>query len=287
MTVPTPQSEVAPGKHRIGVLFTSTGKMNLDILKYLVLQLNPRQAAFEFVLLPSLNDPLLKLLDQAALIEQTKVEEAIRGFKQRYQPAVEAEAADYDTNPEVLDGVVVISAAKLDGNYYALETDDSAVLALGAWDSVMSPPSIYEFILTMLIAESLGFSDARRELSHIGTSGCLFDFNAYLPEARYKTLTGYICDRCKSKLHSRLSIDKVASLLDVLSWEWLGKVSDPDSPAGIVKKFGFDLFRGNGIQTTFWQRARTVLESELIRNLIWISATIAVTALLFIFGLKK
>jgi hypothetical protein len=65
----------------------------------------------------------------------------------------------------------------------------------------MAPPSLVEFIITLVLSASADTLPGTEDLTHLGTKGCLFDFNENLSNARFMALQGFICESCRLKLN--------------------------------------------------------------------------------------
>jgi hypothetical protein len=76
-------------------------------------------------------------------------------------------------------------------------------------------------------------------------------------------------------------------LVRVLDLSWLGEPSDPQSPAGIVAKLGYNLFITKGIEPTFWETIRLTLRDEGTKEFVHLVGTLLVAALLLWLGLGK
>jgi hypothetical protein len=68
---------------------------------------------------------------------------------------------------------------------------------------------------------------------------------------------------------------------------WLGKVDDPLSPAGITRELGYNLFLTQGIKPTLWESIRATLRDEGSKELIKMIGLIIGALLLFWLGLKS
>lgn len=78
----------------------------------------------------------------------------------------------------------------------------------------------------------------------------------------------------------------LTSLPALLSKAWLGKRDDPQAPAAIAAKLGYDLFTTAGAKPTFRETLISVLSQDGVKELLkWISA-IAIAAILLWLGLK-
>lgn len=151
----------------------------------------------------------------------------------------------------------------------------------------MAPPSIFEFIITLLLRQAASFAAPSLSKSiHLGTKGCLFDFTAELSDARYKALQGYVCSVCRALL-KRDGVPHIADeVVGVLSMNWLGKLDDARSPTAIVAKLGYNLFWTQGIRPTWWEAVRGSLRDEGTKELVKLLGGLILAALLIWLGLK-
>jgi hypothetical protein len=125
-------------------------------------------------------------------------------------------------------------------NYYSMVEQGLGILAPGHWKRYMAPPSIVEFILTLIVWHSIGSIYAPlRDSVHFGTKECLFDFTPSLNEVRLKVLSGFICNSCRSTLTSAGFNKLLEELSRVLKKDWLGKASEPEKPAGVAANPGY------------------------------------------------
>lgn len=145
--------------------------------------------------------------------------------------------------------------ARFSDEHYGLKRQRVHVQALGNWEKRKAPPSIFEFILAMLMQQAAGLAAPSLSKSiHLGTKGCLFDFTANLGEARYKALQGFVCSVCRDRLQKDNAPQIADDVVKILSMDWLGKLEDPLCPAGIVKKLGYDLFLTQGIKPSVLEK---------------------------------
>jgi hypothetical protein len=274
---------------RVGVILGDLGKLNTTALKYLIVHLNTLQGSIEFELLsPQADDPLLTALAPRRVVDREQCRKMLPDFRDRVLKHLASEQADYDlSDRSVPQGLVVISLARLSDDYYGLKSGKVQVQALGEWDRRMAPPSIFEFIITLLMRQSASFAAPTVSKSvHLGTKGCLFDFTADLGEARYKALQSYICSVCRERLKAVGAINLADDLTRVLDTRWLGTSADPACPAGIVANLGYDLFRTKGIKPTLWESIRALLRDEVTKAFINLIAAVLLAALLIWLGLK-
>ena len=162
-----------------------------------------------------------------------------------------------------------------------------AILALGDWKRHMAPPSLVEFILTLIIRESIALvCPALDNCVHIGTRGCLCDFTPTLDEVKFKVLNGFLCHFCCAVLASEGFTELPKELSLVLKKDWLGKANEPEKPAGVAANLGYDLFTTKGPQPTAWEIAKKTLQEEWLKQGLALLAVIVGAALLLWFRLK-
>jgi hypothetical protein len=269
-------------------MFAHLGKLNPRALKYLIVHLNTLQSSIEFELLTmNLPDPLFEELQAKAVLNRKIFTSKLNGFRSRLKKNIEEMQRDYClSEAEAPEKFVIVSLARFDDRFYTTGSDGIAVQALGYWDLHMAPPSIVEFILTLLIRQACSHASPLGDSVHLGTRGCLFDFTAVLSDARYKSLQAFICSTCRATLAKKgLSglADDVVTLLDM---RWLGASSDPLSPAGIALKLGYDLFLTRGLKPTLLESVRALLRDELVKELLKLIFGLLLAWALFRFGLK-
>src|SRR5262249_28168164 len=150
---------------------------------------------------------------------------------------------------------VVISLARLEDGYYSTRAANVSLLALGNWKRKMSPPSIFEFVLTLVLREGIAaVAPSLRGSVHLGTKGCILDFTANLDEVKHKVLGAFVCSHCRAALLADGQPALIAEIPTVLEKKWLGKESDPESPAATITKLGHNLFSTKGLKTTAWEK---------------------------------
>ncbi len=109
--------------------------------------------------------------------------------------------------------LILITLSCFTKNYYNLREHGLSILALGNWKSWMAPPSIVEFILTLVLREAIiSVSPTLQGSVHLGTKGCLCDFSASLEDTKFKVLDGFVCSYCRAALQT----DGFAILADEL-----------------------------------------------------------------------
>jgi len=295
---PVPSSAGPPQTQRsvirIGILLGYAKGLNKSALRYLLVHLNSLQTSFEYEFLPTdfgddrlRGDPFLGLA-AAQLVDREEMRSLIPAFLDRYRAALEQENENYKLKEPPPERFVLITLARFSDDWISMRRGNMHVVALGNWKRVLAPPSILEFILTLTMRESLAF--ASRSLSgsfHLGTKGCLCDFTSDLEETRLKTLTAFICRSCREALASDGLSHLADEVLSVLRKDWLGKSSEPNTPAGIISSLGYDLFLTKGLQPSWWQTIKTKMQDDGIKELIKLLYALAFAFLVFWWGWQK
>ena len=109
---------------------------------------------------------------------------------------------DYQLDEGPPDHFIIISLAQLSTQWYSVGLWALSILFLGDWKRYMAPPSLLKFIVTLVIVQTIFAMSPRhdRSKSHLGTKGCIGDFNNELVDTRYKALQGYICEYCRDTI---------------------------------------------------------------------------------------
>ncbi len=287
--VSTPQ-EV---KH-IGIILADMGKVNVQVLKFLVLHMNTLQQTFEFEFLPTYEDEFLQKLSKQTSVDRNEIKGAVPLFLDRYQKYLQEEVAVYRIKDVELptDHLILLSMACFNDNYYTTRKNGLAILALGNWEASMAPPSLIEFIYTLILRESVAFISSSLSGSvHLGTKGCLCDFTAPLSEVRLKVLNGFVCSYCRAALQTDGFAILADELVHILGKDWIGTSTDPRTPAGIAANLGYDLFITKGLKASKWEIMLTLLQQEGVKQLISIVGAvlqfILIALLILWLGLKR
>ncbi len=253
----TAQITTPQNARRIGVLLAGPGKLNVAVLKYLILHINTLQQTFEYEFLPTDDsDEFLQKLSTQTTVDRVEIAAGVHPFLQRHKQFLKEEIMGYDIRDTAIpDNLIIITMTRFEDRYYSTRIDNLSILALGYWERWMAPPSIIESILTLVVQELIGIvCPPLSGSAHLGTKGCICDFTANLADARIKVLSGFICHYCRSKLDAAGFNQLPDELAHVLKKDWLGEFTNPNSPAGIASKLGYDLFITKGLTTTLWER---------------------------------
>lgn len=276
---------------RISILLSEDlNELHVPALKYLILHLNRLQSTFEYQFLPQpKSSRFLNYLSGNTPKDRMLVQREVSRFLSEYKAFLAGSQRQFPHLQEPLpEYYIVISLARFSDNYYLAESGQVGIIALGNWERFMAPPSLLEFILSLVIVESVYLvSTTIGHLSHLGTKGCLFDFNPQLENVRFGVLEGYICNHCRQKIAGSEFPRLAAELSEILDKKWLGQSSDPSSPAGVVANFGYDLFLTKGIKPTLWERTMSTLQQEGVKQLLKLVGTLIVAVILFYLGIKS
>jgi hypothetical protein len=275
---------------RVAIVLADLDELAVAPLEYLVLYLNNLQAEVEFEFPPvESSDPFLLSLEQGARLEAVAVMDELPRFIERVNAELSRYAEARHVAYQPAERVVVISLATLSGNWYAIARGGYSIIFLGDWEREMAPPSLLEFIVTLVIAEGLITSiwPIHRSLDHLSTRGCIGDFNATLKDVRYKALQGFFCGDCRTFITERAGAEAAIRWQTIFEKKWLGSPSDPHSPASVVAKLGYDLFVTKGLAPTRWQKLSAVLTEDGTKEALKLVAGVVLALFLFLLNIKK
>jgi hypothetical protein len=242
----------------------------------------------EFNFLPALQrNALLRRLESEESLDRLAISSEMPDF---YRNSVETwvdEAREYGSVFEEPDVIVIISKARFEDRHYLTGEGNWSIIALGDWDRVMAPPSVVECVLTLLVKVGvLAACKGNFPSYHHETKGCLFDFTARLRDARFKTLTGFLCPACAEVIEAAHSKQLVMDVRLLLEKSWLGDPDEPSHVASMARKLGYPLFRTGGFAPTWKERIKTALEEEGTKVVFEIISALLIAALLLWLGLK-
>ena len=123
-------------------MLADLGKLNIPVLKYLVLQINSLQQTFEYEFLPTnFIDEFLQKLSNQTTVNREEIRAAIPSFLDRYRKALQAEITGYRIrDAEIPEHFILITLACFDDKYYSLRQGGLSIIALGNWKRWMAPP---------------------------------------------------------------------------------------------------------------------------------------------------
>ncbi len=151
------------------------------------------------------------------------------------------------------------------------------ILALAGWQRNLAPPSLIEYILSLILRQSVALGSPSLKLSvHFGTKGCLCDFSRSLDDVRLNVMNGFVCSYCREAFKH----DGLTTLADeleyVLKKDWLGNVTEPYAPARLAANMGYNLFVTKGFIMSRREKLQSLLTEQFFTQLIaLIAATIA------------
>jgi hypothetical protein len=184
---------------------------------------------------------------------------------------------------------LLLTGAAFTDHYYYTAIIGVGVIAMGDWERNMAPPSILEFIHSLVLKDAI-WSVSPAIGSHLETRGCLFDFSAKLSDLRQSVLIGSICSECKAAMEYTGQGAFVADLAKVLSREWLHDTSNPASPASVVAKLKHDLFITKGLTPSPRESIKMALVQDGTKQVLQIAGAVIsgvlLAALVLVLGLK-
>lgn len=278
---------LAADVERIGILLVGVDELNVPALQFLITHLNCLQKSFQYEFLPiNEDDAFVRQIVDARQIDREKLRAQVADFLVRHRAFLVSYTNALKEEPPK--HFVVVTLGRFGDNFVAMRQGDLGVIALGDWKRSLAPPSALEFIVTLVVRESLAFvSPSLRGSIHLGTKGCLCDFAMYLGEMRFKTLQGFLCSHCQTALRTDGRGELVKDILAMLNKQWLGKPADPGSPAWIVANLGYDLFVTKGLQPTRWEKILATIQDEGVKEVLKIVGGIILAGLLLWLGLKR
>lgn len=178
-------------KARIALIVVPDKNLNETVLRYLLLHLNTLQSSFQFEFYPNNEEStfLSKFAGEAA-VDWGDLARKTESFATEYQNYINQEIVGFGTQEHCPDHYVIISMARFTDNYFSHRNEGVQVLALGNWERDMAPPSIHEFLLTLVLRQALGaVSPSLAGSVHYGTKGCICDMGADLGQVRFRYST--------------------------------------------------------------------------------------------------
>ena len=273
---------------RIGVVLVGV-LSRISALRMLILHMNTLQREFVFELLPDDVDgvQLVELAKRRGRLALGDVNKALAVAYDEYAARVAEQEQAYECLTHERFGIVVASGSVIADHYYLCDGKQAMFIALGEWKAAMAPPSIVEFVLTLVVA-AVGFmlEQPKPHSRHLGTRGCVFDFTADLADARYKVLDGFVCSDCEALIEHTATREMIAALRTLASRSWLLEPAGLLSPASVAKSMGYDLFITKGVAPTVGERLRSTLAEEGTKELIKLGFAVVAAALAIWLGFK-
>lgn len=278
-------------RRRIGILTHMDGSDDAA-LRFLILRMNTIQGGFEFEFVPfDPSDPFLVALRPNSLADRQRLRGECAAFAERQREVFRGFSAGFRTTESAPEHIVVLSTARFSDNHYSMRHEGVSVIALGNWRRSMAPPSVSEFVLTLLTREAIANASRRlRGSVHLGTKGCPCDVTPSLADARQKVLSSYLCSYCRRALEDDGLAALIPDIEKMLTKSWLGSPDDPSSPAAIASALGHDLFVVKGLRPTFSETVRVTLRQEGVKQMLSVAGTVlaavVVAAVLVVLGLQ-
>ena len=100
-------------------------------------------------------------------------------------------------------------------------------------------------------------------------------------------LHGYVCSHCRQVLTESGFPNLADEFVFIQSKSWIGKPTEPNSPAGIASNLGLDLFIAKGLKPTLWENIIKTVQQDGIKELVKIASAIVLALLLAYLVLQK
>jgi len=251
--------------------------------------MNRVQNHFEFEFPPQdIEDELLTALSRSNDVDRELAKTIAKGFPSRVGKSISKMMEDYKiTDDRLPTYYIVVTMVRFTDDYFVLREPGISVIGLGNWERSMAPPSIFEFIQMLVMREAIAGACPKLQHSiHLGSKGCICDFNWSLEDVRLKVISGFLCHYCRHELDSAgfpHLADEVARVLDK---KWIGDLSRSTSVAHIVAKLGVNLFMTKGLVPSWGERLKNLAREDGARELVKLLFVIIAAALIYYLGLK-
>jgi hypothetical protein len=274
---------------RLGVIFVGD-ELKSPALKLFILAMNHVQECFEYEFLPEdIEDELISELNKSTNLDRESTRSLATNFPNRVNSTLSKFINDYEIVDKGLpDYFIVASMAKFTDNYFSMRQPGVSVIALGNWKKSMAPPSIFEFIQTLIIREAVAsVCPALRGSMHLGSKGCVCDFSPSLGDARLKVLNAFVCSYCRGAMEATGHKTLADEVEQVLARSWIGDLETPTSLASTLAKFGINLFVTKGLKPTWSESVLNSIREDGVKELIkWLFLVLG-GAVLAYWGLKS
>jgi hypothetical protein len=274
--------------YRLAVVLAGD-ELKSPALKIFILEMNRIQRQFEYEFIPDgISDALLTELAEPAEKNRDKIRAVAKDFPDRFRRRLSETMQEYRiADTRLPNYFVVVSGATFTDGFYNLREPGISVIALGDWQRSMSPPSIIEFIQTLIVREAVSAicPELRRSI-HFGSKACICDFNQMLADVRLKVLGGFVCSYCRHALDASGHKFVADEIELVLSKGWIGDLSSSASVASTIAKLGVNLFVTRGLTPTLGERLVGAIRDEGIKELIKLIYGLVLAGMLFYLGWK-
>jgi hypothetical protein len=157
----------------VAVVLSKDKEVDNFAVRFLITHLNTIQSAFEYEIITFV-DTLLDGLEAGEEVDREEIRKLSAGFTAGLAAFYEDQNREYRLKEPVPPYSVVIGLATFSDSYYSMRQGRVSVIAPGNWRRQMAPPSLLEFILTLIVRESVAaVSPTLRGSVHLGTKGCL------------------------------------------------------------------------------------------------------------------
>jgi hypothetical protein len=276
---------------RVGVVLLDLPDRGVPALKYLITRMNSEQTSIEFELLPQPWAPEDTVPDWSSSrvgLNRSIVRDQLPLGNDAMVSLLRAKALGYGLlDSREPDHFVFVSLASFEDGYFTCRSGSCSYLAMGSWERDMAPPTLVEFILTLLVREAAAAANSElRSSIHLGTRGCVFDFDPDLEDVRFKVLNGFVCHACRLRVEATPRPNLATDLASLAARPWIGSIADQGSPAHIAAALGHNLFVSKALTPTAWEVGKAKLQEEWMKTLLAMFASVVGATLILILSLK-
>jgi hypothetical protein len=227
-------------REKIAILLTSKPNFDEYAFKYFILSLNTIQSTFEFVF-PEIEEYYYSK-------DSYSFNSLFSGFKKVRRKTEFEGKTSYFIN---------IITSEIEDDYYVFCDSNIAFVTTNLWEKYYSPPSLFEYVLNMIVVSILNMHPTLNLPPHMETRGCALDFVADKPNACVDISLGYLCDECKKEIIDKSGFCFLTDIQTMLSGDWIGNIESFDSVAYNLKRFfKFDINKDSGFNKSFWEKAK-------------------------------
>ena len=211
-------------------------------------------------------------------------------YMNKIQKCIEFSFPDSEFDEYEYHAHLVITDAKLEGNYFFISEERRSTITTNAWELLFSPPSLFEYLIHCMITSSIHILSNHNIRSHSDTRGCQLDFTREKADDRVDIALGHFCVQHKKEIAEELGEEFLDAISKLACLDWIGLKTDETSLAFKMHHyFGMDLKFDSGLKKNWWQRASskfTELPFEVLKEIIKLAGAIVLAWALIDLGLK-
>jgi len=277
-------------RRRIALIIVGFKPKQETACKYFLLLLNHLQSTFEYEFLdrPEKNELLTKLASQDEA-DADSIRGQLGTVRESVIGAYQETLVENDLPQPKFEQLIIISAIRLTNLHYLLRREKTSLIALGAWDREMAPPSMIEFLQLLVVRASYSaLEGATWNSIHLGTRACIFDFTDNLSDTRLMALVGNgLCSECERAVERDGHSGAADEIIAIARRQWVGSRNTPGTPAAIMAALGYDLFLTKGFSPALSERIGQLLKEDVVKELIKAIYVVLIAGAIFYLGWKR